>query len=212
MLRFPSPLTEKDLRAYDIIFKRFIASQMKAARVEKVKFKLIVANEEKEFEFINRIIDEGFTRIFKIQEKNVSSLKEGKVKILEINKKIVPKFYPYTYSEVVSMMKEKGIGRPSTYAKILEVLKRRNYVKEIKKSMLIATLLGTRVYQFSQQNFNKYLNEETTKRLEEEMDNIETGKKNFEDVLREVYSEVREIIKSSMQKGVKYPSLLDKLI
>jgi len=66
-------------------------------------------------------------------------LKEGKVKILEINKKIVPKFYPYTYSEVVSMMKEKGIGRPSTYAKILEVLKRRNYVKEIKKSMLIAT-------------------------------------------------------------------------
>jgi DNA topoisomerase IA len=44
------------------------------------------------------------------------------------------------------------------------------------------------------------------------MDSIEAGKKNFEDVLREVYSEVREIIKNSMQKGVKYPSLLDKLI
>jgi reverse gyrase len=139
-------------------------------------------------------------------------LKEGKVQFLEINKKIVPKFYPYTYSEIVSMMKEKGIGRPSTYAKILEVLKRRNYVKEIKKSMLIATFLGIKVYDFSQQNFNKYLNEETTKRLEEEMDSIEAGKKNFEDVLREVYSEVKEIIKNSMQRGVKYPSLFDKLI
>jgi len=212
MLRFPSPLTEKELRAYDIIFKRFVASQMKAAKVEKIKFKLVAANEEKEFEFINRIIDEGFTKIFRIQEKKISGLKEGEVQFLEINKKIVPKFYPYTYSEIVSMMKEKGIGRPSTYAKILEVLKRRNYVKEIKKSMLIATFLGIKVYQFSQQNFNKYLNEETTKRLEEEMDSIETGKKNFEDVLREVYSEVKEIIKNSTQRGVKYPSISPEIL
>jgi len=212
MLRFPSPLTEKELRAYDIIFKRFIASQMKAAKVEKIKFKLVAANEEKEFEFINRILYEGFTKIFKLQEKNISGLKEGKVQFLEINKKIVPKFYPYTYSEIVSIMKEKGIGRPSTYVKILEVLKRRNYVKEIKKSMLIATFLGIKVYQFSQQNFNKYLNEETTKRLEEEMDNIETGKKNFEDVLREVYSEVKEIIKNSMQRGVKYPNISPEIL
>jgi reverse gyrase len=94
----------------------------------------------------------------------------------------------------------------------LEVLKRRNYVKEIKKSMLIATSLGIRVYEFSQQNFNKYLNEETTKRLEEEMDSIETGKKNFEDVLREVYSEVKEIIKNSMQRGVKYPNISPEIL
>jgi reverse gyrase len=109
-------------------------------------------------------------------------------------------------------MKERGIGRPSTYAKILEVLKRRNYVKEIKKSMLTATLLGTKVYQFSQQNFSNYLNEETTKMLEEEMDNIEKGKKNFEDVLKEVYSEVKEIIINSMQKGVVYPNVSSEIL
>ena len=212
LLRFPTPLTEKDFRAYDIIFKRFIASQMKAARVEKIKFKLFVGEEEKEFEFINKILEEGFTKILKIQEKNISGLKEGKVQFLEINKKNVPKFYPYNYSEIVSMMKEKGIGRPSTYAKILEVLKRRNYVKEIKKSFLIATLLGIKVYEFSQQNFSKYLNEETTKRLEEEMDNIESGKKNFENVLRGVYSEVKEIIKNNMQKGVKYPTISPEIL
>jgi reverse gyrase len=97
MLRFPSPLTEKDFRAYDIIFKRFIASQMKAAKVEKIKFKLFAANEEKEFELINRILDEGFTKILRIQEKKFSDLKEGKVQFSYINKKIVPKFYPYTY-------------------------------------------------------------------------------------------------------------------
>jgi reverse gyrase len=207
LLRFPSPLTDRDIRAYDIIFKRFIASQMKPARVERLKFKVLAGDVEKEFEFINRILEDGFTKIFKLQERNISGLQEGKARILESEMRVVPAHSPFTYSEIVSMMKEKGIGRPSTYAKILEILKKRNYVKEVRKSLLIATALGIRVYWFSQQRFSKYLNEETTKRLEEEMDNIESGKRNFEEVLREIYAEVREIIRSSMENGVKYPML-----
>jgi reverse gyrase len=207
LLRFPSPLTDRDIRAYDIIFKRFIASQMKPARVERLKFKVLAGDEEKEFEFINRILEDGFTKILKLQERNISGLQEGKARILESEMRVVPAHSPFTYSEIVSMMKEKGIGRPSTYAKILEILKKRNYVKEVRKSLLVATSLGIRVYWFSQQRFSKYLNEETTKRLEEEMDNIESGKRNFEEVLREIYAEVREIIRSSMENGVKYPML-----
>jgi DNA topoisomerase IA len=48
--------------------------------------------------------------------------------------------------------------------------------------------------------------------LEEEMDSIEAGKKNFEDVLREVYSEVKEIIKNGMQRGVKYPNISPEIL
>jgi len=44
------------------------------------------------------------------------------------------------------------------------------------------------------------------------MDNIESGKRNFKDVLMEVYSEVKEIIKNSMQKGVKYPTLSPEIL
>jgi reverse gyrase len=211
LLRFSSPLTEKEIKAYDIIFKRFIASQMKASKVEKIKFKILFG-EEREFEFINRIIDEGFSKIFRLQEKRISELKEGKVKILKANRKIVPAFYPFTYSEIVSLMKERRIGRPSTYAKILEVLKKRKYVEEIKKSLLISTKLGAKVFWFSQMNFAKYLNEETTRKLEEEMDDIESGKKDFEKVLNEIYSEVKEVIKRSIEKGVKYPSFEISLI
>jgi reverse gyrase len=208
LLRFPSPLTEREIRAYDIIFRRFIASQMKASRVEKIKFKITIGKEEKEFEFLNRVVEEGFSRIFRLQERKIHALKEGKVKILESRKRIVPTFYPYTYSEIVSTMKEKKIGRPSTYAKILEILKKRNYVKEIKRSTLISTTLGAKVFEFSQSNFSKYLDEETTRKLEENMDAIESGKKNFEDVLKAIYSEVNEIIRNSIRMGVKYPDLL----
>jgi len=205
ILRFPSPLGEREIRAYDLIFKRFIASQMTPSKVEKIKFKVLAGGEEKEFEFINKVLDEGFSKIFKLQERKISGLKEGKIQVLESKKRIVPAFYPFTYSEIVSLMKEKGIGRPSTYARILEVLKKRNYVKEIKKFSLISTILGIKVFEFSQKNFSKYLNEETTRKLEEDMDSIESGKKNFEEVLRQVFGEVKEIIITSMEKGVKYP-------
>ena len=207
ILRFPVPFTEREMRAYDLIFKRFIASQMKPSKVEKIKFKILAGGQEKEFEFVNKVLEEGFSKIFKLQEKNILALKEGKTKILESKKKTVPVFYPFTYSEIVSMMKEKGIGRPSTYAKILEILKRRKYVKEVKKSMLVSTVLGRKVFEFSQQNFSKYLHEQTTKKLEEDMDSVETGKKKFEEVLREIFVQVKEIIKNNLEKGVEYPNL-----
>jgi len=207
ILRFPSPLTEIEIRAYDLIFKRFIASQMQPSKVEKIKFKVLAGGEEKEFEFVNKVLQDGFSKIFRLQERNISGLKEGKIKILESKKRMVSIFYPFTYSEIVSMMKERGIGRPSTYAKILEILKKRKYVKEVKKSMLVSTVLGRKVFEFSQQNFSKYLNEETTRKLEEDMDRIETGKKDFEEVLKQVFTEVKEIIKSNIEKGVKYPTI-----
>ena len=206
LIKLSSQLTEREIKAYDIIFKRFIASQMKGTKVEKVKFK-IKNGGEKEFEFINRILEDGFSKIIPLQEKRITGLQKGIIKISESNRKIVPIYYPYTYADIVSLMKEKGIGRPSTYAKILEVLKKRNYVEEIESSMLISTKLGAKIFEFSQKNFSKFLNETTTKELEEKMDKIENGEKSFEDVLKEIYLEVKEIIKSNIKRGVKYPNI-----
>jgi reverse gyrase len=207
ILRFPSQFTERDIRAYDLIFKRFIASQMTPSKVQKIKFKLLAVDTQKEFDFVTELLEEGFSKILRLYYRKIPEIKEGKIKILEIKKRTVPAFYPLSYAELVTMMKEKGIGRPSTYARILEILKKRYYVKEIKKSVLIATNLGNKVFEFSQEKFKKYLNEETTKVLEEEMDLIENGKKNFEEVLNQVFNEVKEIIKENIEKGVIYPNL-----
>jgi reverse gyrase len=73
--------------------------------------------------------------------------------------------------------------------------------------LLISTNLGAKIFEFSQKNFSRFLNETTTKELEEKMDQIENGEKNYEDVLREIYIEVKEIIKSNIEKGVKYPNI-----
>ncbi|MGC9059010.1 MAG: reverse gyrase [Candidatus Aenigmatarchaeota archaeon] len=204
LMRFPSPLTEQDYRAYDIIFKRFIASQMKPVKVEKVLITIKAGNEEKSFEFTTRILEDGFNKIVPLSINEISEVKEGIYSIKEIKRKIVQAYHAYTYSEIVSTMKEKGIGRPSTYAKILEVLKRRKYVIEIKKSKLLVSPLGSKVLDFLKGNYWKYLNEDVTRELETKMDLIEEGKAESEDVLKKFYEEIKEIMKNAIQKGIRY--------
>ncbi|MEM5832091.1 MAG: reverse gyrase [Candidatus Aenigmatarchaeota archaeon] len=211
LIRFPSPLTEKDYIAYDIIFKRFIASQMKQAKVEKVRIEVKILDEIKSFEYTTKIIEEGFTKISKISTTEIPEIKEGKYSFKEIKKRLVNVYYPYTYSEIVSEMKQKRLGRPSTYAKILEVLKKRKYVIEIRKSRLIVSPLGSQVYSFLKENYEKYLNEETTRILEEKMDNIENGKINAIDVINEFHKEIIEIIRDAINKGINYPNLKIKI-
>lgn len=196
-------LNEKELRAYEIIFKRFIASQMESAEVEKTHLKILVGNNEMDFEFITKIIKEGFSKIIPIYKKELPEIKEGEQKISFTNRKIIPAYFPFTYSEIVSLMKEKGIGRPSTYASILEILKRRKYIKEIKKR-LFSTFLGAKVYSFLKKNYEKYLNEELTRILEEKMDKIEEGKIEVQTTIKEFFDEIKEIMKEAIQRGVNY--------
>ena len=106
--------------------------------------------------------------------------------------KFVPKAYPYTQGEIIAEMKEKSIGRPSTYAKIVTVLFTRSYVFE-RNGRIFSSKLGEKVCSFLSKYYNKYVSEELTRRLEKEMDAIESGEKDYQEVLKNVYEEVTEI-------------------
>jgi len=97
-----------------------------------------------------------------------------------------------TQASLISRMKEEGIGRPSTYAKILETLFKRNYVIESRKrGYLIPTQLGTKVYYYLVDLFDPLVSESRTKELERKMDMVENGDVNYMDVLNELYDELR---------------------
>lgn len=198
-------LSEQEFKAYDIIFRRFIASQMKATKVEKFSIRISIAGREVEYEFTTKILEEGFSKLIPIHVREIPEIKVGRQYISFVRRKIVQAHYPFTYSEIISLMRAKGIGRPSTYAKILEILKRRKYVNEI-KMRLFSTRLGTKVYSFLKERYGKYLGEELTKSLEEKMDRIEKGELKAEEVINEFLKEVNEIIRDAMRSGVKYAS------
>ncbi|MEM3486182.1 MAG: DNA topoisomerase, partial [Candidatus Methanomethyliaceae archaeon] len=99
---------------------------------------------------------------------------------------------PFTQGEVIALMKEKGIGRPSTYARTIATILERNYAVE-RWNRLISTILGYKVYKYLSMRFGKYTSEEATRKLELIMGMIEQGQVNYKEALKELYREILEI-------------------
>ncbi|TRM84155.1 reverse gyrase [Sulfolobus sp. A20-N-F6] len=191
--RYPIRFTKYHFMLYDLIFRRFIASQMKHSIGIKTKYKIIMnENDYIEAELISSTIG-GFAKIYDIKTHNLP--------IGEINPRITlsrgsSEQLP-TYSDIISLMKSKGIGRPSTYAKTIENLLRHGYVISSKKrSYLIATRRGINVYQYLSSKFPHLISDERTSKLMSILDDISLGRINASNVLIDVYSEILSSVNS----------------
>ncbi len=173
-------LSFEHLRLYDLIFRKFIASQMREVEVKKEIFEIICKREE----FVTQILRDGFNLIYPIK---VYNIKEG---IREVKKSYFEKskYPPFTYADIIEMMKKRGIGRPSTYAITIEKLLDRGYVVE-KNGYLFATRLGFKVVEIVyNSSFSEFVSEEFTAKLEEIMDEIERGERDYKEELTLLFS------------------------
>jgi len=179
----------KHFMLYDLIFRRFMASECQPYEVIIKKYKIIFNGKSIEDERI--IKAEG--RAYQLY-KSVYIKKElpiGKFKVKAELKKI-PSASLLAQSDIIHMMKEKGIGRPSTYATILNKLFLRNYIFE-KGGKIIPTSLGTKVFSYLFSSYQNFVSEERTKILEEKMDAIEKGQFDYIQALQELYEEIKSI-------------------
>ncbi len=170
------------LRLYDLIFRRFMASQMKEVKALREIFRIL----DYEKSFLTRILEDGFNLVWPVA---VTPVPQGPV---EVRKELVEKskYPPYTYADIIQLMKERGIGRPSTYAVTVEKLLERKYVVE-RKGHLFATRLGFKVIELVEESaFKDFVNEEFTARLEQTMDEIEAGRRDYKAELENLYSRV----------------------
>ncbi len=181
-------ITSDHIKLYDLIFKQFIASQMKEAVIENSIYKIKAIEQEKTIEIPTKIIQEGYNLILPIK---VYSIIEGLIKIN--NKKIYSraKMAPYTFATIIQEMKEKGIGRPSTYAITIEKLLQRRYIIQ-KKDYLFPTKLGIKVIELikSKDSIYKFVNEKFTRELEEKMDYIEENKIDYQEELLSLFNKI----------------------
>ena len=196
ILRTTKPLTYNHYRLYELIFRRFMASQMKPAKVIRAKVKLRCKDYVKEIDGIFKIEYKGFSLEYPIQDLMLPPLKEGQeLKVLNVRHVKRPSITLYSQGEVVELMRKRRIGRPSTYAKIVSTLIERRYVTESKKrKRLIPTKLGIEVYDYLSREYKDLVSEDRTRLLEELMDAIEEGLKDYQDVIRQLYLEVTDII------------------
>ncbi len=188
-------LSREHLLLYELIFKRFMASQMKPIKVKTKKVKIKALGKEKELTLTTEITEEGFNKLQKVE---LNPDLKGKVNVEDKKElKSVPRAYLYTQGSLVEEMKRRGIGRPSTYATIVSKLLERGYVIE-RNGFLIPTKLGKQVYEFlkNREKIMPFVSEEFTRRLEKLMDEVEEGKQDYRKIFEELYKEVSEFEKA----------------
>ncbi|HCZ06313.1 MAG TPA: reverse gyrase [Thermotogae bacterium] len=185
----PSNFTKDHGKLYGLIFRRFMASQSTPAKIKTLSFTI------ESIDSISvpvEIVKEGYLKLYTDQK--IYPLKhlpeEGETVRISIEEISKPLAYPLKEEDVIRMMKEKAIGRPSTYGKILEVIKTRNYVRVSQKGFLIPTKLGIAVWNFLSKNYRTFVSEERTAELYRKMDAIEEGRQKYMELLKGIWNEI----------------------
>ncbi len=190
-VRVASKLRESHYRLYQLVFQRFMASQMPPAHVEKSRVRLMLNGVEYEDVVVTKIYEPGFATLYPYTLRVAEGLRPGRVKPLKAKLVRTSTVQLYTHGDLVAEMKRNGIGRPSTYAKIIDALKRHGYVVESKyRKYLIPTRTGIRVYNYLSSRFSSLVSLERTRLIEKLMELVERGEEDAATLLLQLHDEV----------------------
>ncbi|SHI90252.1 type I DNA topoisomerase [Desulfofundulus thermosubterraneus] len=202
-------LTPDQYKLYKLIWSRFVASQMSPAIIETTS--IDITGGRYIFRATGSVVKfPGFTRVYvesrddetKEEEGVLPALSEGEA--LEV-KSLTPKQHftqpppRYTDATLVKALEEKGIGRPSTYAPILETIIKRGYVVREKKQ-LVPTELGIVVVDLLKKHFPDIIDVEFTAQMEESLDRIEEGEMDWVRVIQDFYGPFQETLARAEEK------------
>ncbi len=204
-IRVATRMTDHHYRLYDLIFRRFMASQMKNAEVLSAKAKLRIAGRVLVEEGIIDIVTPGFTEMWPLRKSPwMRGVKPGDV----IKPEAVSTYKGslvrlYLQGDVIRLMKERGIGRPSTYAKILASLRRHGYVIEsAKRKYVVPTRMGIKVHAYLLGVAPSMVSEDTTRVLEERMRLVEQGREHLHSMLEETERMLRSIVETALSSAL----------
>ncbi|MGC9796517.1 type I DNA topoisomerase [Fervidobacterium riparium] len=186
-------LLDKDhYKIYELIWKRFIASQMSSAVYKQYSYDFQSDKYIFEATIRERIFD-GFEKVYTIDNEASEEHKELRIgEVYNVEPKTVESETtpPDRYSEasIVKTLEAEGIGRPSTYATIIQTLLDRKYVVKNKRT-LVPTILGFVVNHYLEQRFPDIVDKNFTAEMEKQLDEVENGKKDWKEVVRMFLSE-----------------------
>lgn len=208
-----SSLTSDQYKLYKLIWSRFTASQM-AECIQKTTQAEIEANGYT-FKASGYYVDfPGFTTLY-IEGKDEAEEKSSQLPPLEKNMPVRCKELKknqhftqpparYTEASLIKTLEEYGIGRPSTYAATITTLTSREYVKREAKS-LVPTELGEVITKLMKERFPKIVNVKFTAQMENELDRVESGDVQWNELLGEFYGDFENTLKEAKAEmdGVK---------
>ena len=199
-------LASEQFRLYELIWKRTVACQMNPAVIDAVAAEL-KAEGDAVFRATGMTVAEpGFMAVYaESQDEEAANpeeggalpaLKEGeKVKLegVRIDQHFTEPPPRYSEASLVKTLEEYGIGRPSTYASIISTLQQRDYV-EFEKKRFRPTDIGRVVNNFLTSHFGHYVDYDFTARLEDELDAVSRGEKDWIPLLKEFWEPFKETV------------------
>ena len=210
--KISSKLDKDQQKVYDLIWRRFIASQLPTAIFDATKIEIganstlypsgytLVANG-------NILKFDGFLKCWpaKIEEKELPELAEKEKPGL---KKLNPEQHftepPPRYNEasLIKILEENGIGRPSTYSPIISVILTRNYVEKIQGRFHL-TEIGSMVDKVISENFPEIIDTGFTAKMEENLDEIAEGRKEWRKTIKEFYDPFSKHLEKKYEEVAK---------
>jgi len=187
-------------RLYDLIWKRAVASQMEAASIERTTVDFTEPTGKVELRATGQVIlFDGFLKLYQEgrddeedeENRRLPQLRQGEaVNVHDVKADQHFTEPPPRYSEasLVKKLEELGIGRPSTYAAILEKLRERNYVR-MDKNRFVPDDRGRLVIAFLENFFRKYVEYDFTADLEEKLDEVSAGELDWKALMRDFWKD-----------------------
>lgn len=201
-------LTANQYKLYKLIWERTVASQMKAESYESTQ--IVLNSNNCIYKLSGRYtIFDGFSKIYtssdvkdeilpKLENKDVIDAEK-----IEKSQHFTKPVANFTEASLVKKLEENGIGRPSTYASIINSLTSRFYIV-IESKKIIPTDLGKNVNKFLVSNFERIINEKFTMEMEEKLDEIAENKKDWKKVISEFYAFFETFLKKSEEDLENY--------
>ena len=188
-------LNNEQQKLYELIWKRFVASQMASALFDQTQIEIQTGD------YLWRangsiLAFSGFLTLYNVEssqdenDKLLPPVKEGE--ILKVQKFDPSQHFTeppprYGSASLIKTLEELEIGRPSTFTAIMEVITKREYVEMNEKKRFEPTQIGIRVNDLIIENFSEFINVGFTASMEKELDDIEASEENWVDVISRFY-------------------------
>lgn len=192
-LKIKEFLSNDEFKLYSLIYKRTLASLMADAKVKQTS--IILDNNDYKFKTTGQVLTfDGYLKVYKdyesSEDKILPELADANILSTDrVNKEQHFTKPParYTEAKLIKEMEELGIGRPSTYAKIIDTIKERGYVELVEKKFK-PTKVGIESTDKLQEFFSDLINVEYTRDMEEDLDKVADGKLVWNEVLKNFYA------------------------
>ncbi len=207
-------LSREQFKIYDLIWKRFVASQM-TPEVSEVCTVLLGAGAVVFKAIGSRVVFEGFTAVDrddKTRKMDLPKMKEGDA--VEVREYLPEQHFTtppprYNDASLVKFLEESGIGRPSTYAPTITTLITRYYAVRSGRQ-LVPTVLGRLVNDIMVNHFPSLVSIDFTAQMEDKLDHVEDSSTNWVDMLREFYGPFKINVDDADHRIEEMKNILDE--